>query len=266
MVVSHLACTGVFYQPNSKVYYDITSGEVEYEAGVLTTSDQERLSYWNIAPETKEKGTILHFHGNAQNMTAHFLFVVWLIEAGYRVIVFDYRGYGASTGSPDQEGTIIDGTRMIEFACDKAKTPLFVVGQSLGGAIATPSLVKSKDSCICGLVLESTFDSYRDLARDLLGSFWLTWAFQIPLSWLISDEYAPYKYLKDISLPSLVVHGQKDPVVPIRFGHRVFDQLGSTKKEFILDEDGGHTSGFVPGSPIRDRLVQFLNKTGHQCR
>ncbi|WP_165931713.1 alpha/beta hydrolase [Pseudobacteriovorax antillogorgiicola] len=256
-----MGCNHLFYYPDNHVYFNPETSPLKFESGFIKTDDGEQIHYWDFAPQPDSyRGTILHFHGNAQNMSSHMFFVVWLIEFGYRVVTFDYRGYGQSSGHPSPAGLVKDGQAMIRWLCKNARSPLTVIGQSLGGAVAMPSITSVESHCIQNLVLESTFASYRDMARDKLASFFLTWPFQYPLSLLVNDDWAAIHTIHEIEVPTLVIHGESDPVVPFKFGQEIFDRLTMAEKEIWPMPEAGHTEAFVPDSPVRSRLIDYLSQ------
>jgi fermentation-respiration switch protein FrsA (DUF1100 family) len=134
------------YHPDAKVYTTPRSDGLAFEELAITSADGTPLSAWFIpATTTAAKGTAVHFHGNAQNMTAHYSFVKWLPAAGYNLVVFDYRGYGRSQGQPSRKGTIADGAAVLAYVrerADVAPQSIIVIGQSLGGAIALAALAE----------------------------------------------------------------------------------------------------------------------------
>ena len=96
----NISCNHLFYHPDSKVYYDLKSLPLDVREGFTATRDGERLQYFDLRPLEPYKAAIVQFHGNAQNQTVHIFIVIWLVDKGYRVVSFDYREYGQSTGVP----------------------------------------------------------------------------------------------------------------------------------------------------------------------
>ena len=167
--------------------------------------------------------------------------------------------------APKLMGKTLLSHRILDYVCKDQPDNFFVIGQSLGGAVSIP-VVAEKQDCICGLVLESTFPSYRGMARDKLSSFFLTWPFQYPLSYLVSDDYAPKHSIHKIQLPTLIIHGTQDKVVPEKFGRQIKDLMGSKQVEYWALEGAGHTAAFVPGSPMRNKLVRYLQTMSEKCQ
>jgi hypothetical protein len=112
---------------------------------------------------------------------------------------------------------------------------------------------------IRALVVESAFSGYRRITREKLGDFWLTWPFQYPLSWTVSDEYNPSEAVARISpIPLLVIHGDRDPIVPVHHGQRLFE-LAREPKQLWIVPGGGHIQAFQWQS-YRDRFVAWLTE------
>ena len=108
--------------------------------GTLLFFPDDCPSGWSRAPDARQaKGTVVHFHGNAQNMSSHWQFVGWLARRGYNVFVFDYRGYGDSAGHAELQGVYADSHSALDYVRSRADvdpTRLLVLGQSLGGTNA----------------------------------------------------------------------------------------------------------------------------------
>jgi hypothetical protein len=253
-----VGCNHLFYQPLPQTILTPERVDVTWTELTLSTPDGETLAAWRLDAVGQKLGTVLHFHGNAENMTTHFLYVAWLTQFGYDVVTFDYRGYGQSTGFPTRAGVILDGVSAIQYA-DALDGPLFIVAQSLGGAIAVPSVVEANAKSLRALVIDSSFASYRDVAQMKLNDLWLTWAFQVPLSWTISRDLEPVEFAPKLNVPVLSIHGDRDPVVPLAQGRQLYDAVGSEQKDFWLLKGGGHTVAFArEDSPFRKKQLRFL--------
>ena len=261
-----ISCNGLFYHPDSFSYSSPKILGIPHLPIQVATPDGEILDAWEFPPETpEEKGVVVHFHGNAQNMSSHVYYSQWLTELGYRVFTFDYRGYGQSTGTPTRDGTVKDGVAMLQYVCAHTTTPVFVFGQSLGGAIAIPSMVAAPCPRLCGAVVESTFSSYRGVAQAKLDEIFLTWPLQVPLSYLVSDDLSPGEAVLSYHRALLVIHGDKDPVVPLAEGYKLYS-LANQPKWFVKIEGGGHTQAFAdPKDGYRDLLERYLMRMRRMC-
>lgn len=261
-----MGCTNIFLQPDHVLRYLPERTEGRWEDVRFKSADgTDLIGLWFSAKTTPSKGVIVHFHGNGENMTSHYLFVYWLAAEGYDVFTFDYRGYGGSTGKKSIAGSIEDGVAALRAARGRAggsRERLIVLGQSLGGALALAALERDGGEGVRGVVLDSTFASYRKVARLKLGGFWLTWPLQYPLSaLLISDRWAPERLIaRRKPVPLLMLHAVGDPVVPYAQGRRLFD-LAPGPKEFWKLDSKGHTEAFYArASQYRPPLLAWLDR------
>lgn len=261
-------CTQLFYQPSSRLYSDPAAAGINFENVYFESSDGVRLHGWffpQASQETESKGLILFFHGNAQNITSHYLNFFWILEKGWDFFIFDYRGYGLSEGKASQQGVHKDGLAALKLShkwMQEKNYPKFVVyAQSLGGTIAARSLQDDpKREEIDLIVFDSTFPSYQRIARNKLKSTGIL-SFLSPLiPVLISDEYSPDDFYQKITNPVLVVHGQKDNVVEYQYGEEIFGKLQTQKKWFWSFEEGGHIDVFFSNEgKNRDRFLDLVD-------
>ncbi|MFZ4714172.1 MAG: alpha/beta hydrolase [Bacteriovoracaceae bacterium] len=260
------SCSNLFYFPDHYTYRTPDQFNLNYESFTFPSSDGTSLNGWKIQrrhSERKSLGTILHFHGNAQNLSSHFMMLAWLAEVDYDLMIFDYRGYGQSGGSPSQDGIYLDSLAAMkkgyEYSLEN-KSPFIVYGQSLGGNVAMRALVdfEFKDQ-VKLLVLDSTFMSYQKMAWDKMTSAWILIPFS-PLAFIFfSDRYASDLVIDRLpKIPVLVIHGTNDQVVPYKFGKKIYDRLNNEKWLWTV-QDGYHTDGFFrPDHNYREDFLSFL--------
>ena len=255
-------CNHLFYYPDRVAYSraeDVGAEEVWFSA-----EDGTRLHGWflparGFRPERAERrGTVVHFHGNAQNLTSHVELVSWLPAEGYDVLAFDYRGYGRSEGQPEREGLVADGAAALAYVRsrpDVDRERVLTLGQSLGGAVSLATVGEGPPGLVRGVAVDSTFSSYKRMGNRALGGSWLTY----PLAWLlVSGDHDPRDALDRLPpTPLLVVHGQADEVVPFEEGERLFE-LASEPKRFVAVPGARHLEALmtVPG---RRALVEFFD-------
>jgi fermentation-respiration switch protein FrsA (DUF1100 family) len=261
------ACNSLFYYPMSEEVMTPEQANIDYVPYTIQTRSKVKLAAWWLKadPSHTKNRLLVQFHGNAENMSTHFKFVAWLPAAGVDVVTFDYRGYGRSDPKPPtQKGLVEDGCAILEWIRrhpELSQRPLYVLGQSLGGAVASSTLAACLDADVKGLIIDSSFSSYRKTARLVLSRFWLTWPFQYPLSWLITDEEEPMAAMSHLTVPLLAFHSPADPVVPYRVGEELFAASASADKEFVAVSIKGHTTAFAtPDSPYKDKLLQFISR------
>lgn len=258
------SCSHLFYYPSKETFYRPDKMKIAYVDFWLETKDKVKLHGWHLKSEKKSKGLLIHFHGNAQNMTAHFLNVAWLTKHQYDVFVFDYRGYGKSEGEPSQKGTYLDSLAYFQYACDYVKknklNRLIVMGQSLGGVVSLDALpdMPCLDK-VSLMVVDSTFSSYKWIAFDRLTTSWISVLFSPFAFVFVSNDKGSLDSLNKIKTPLLVIHGENDPVVPFKFGKEIFDKYQGTKWLWSV-KSNGHTDVFW-GKEVdyRSRFLALLD-------
>lgn len=258
-------CSSVFFYPDQVTYITPDRLNLEYDDVYLDTPDGETLHGWWLPATSEPKGTVYFLHGNAQNISSHLMNVAWLPEKHYNVFLIDYRGYGRSTGAPDIEGTLHDaeaGLRWLVNQPDVQNQPLFLLGQSLGGALGTALasewVKRDEQPPLNGVILDGTFSGFRAIAREKLGDFWLTWPLQIPLSWTITDEYEAYERIADISpVPVMVIHSVRDGIIPFHHGERLFE-AAKEPKEFLRTDTGHGATFVIPG--YKEVALDFMEQ------
>ncbi len=264
-----LVCKGCmdksFYYPTRQIYGAPQDHGIDYEDIHFESADGTKLHGWFIKatyPEDQTKGTIIHFHGNAQNMTSHFEYVIWLVPAGYNLFVFDYRGYGQSEGTVSRAGIHQDSVaalRTIRQRRDIDQNKLLVIGQSLGGANALAALAEDGCQGVLGAVIDSTFYSYRKIAEEKAGQIPLIGWFKKPIvNWLISAGYDPVDSLDKIDIPLVFIHGTEDQVIPWQHSQMLSDKAGK-HAELWLQEGAEHTEAFY--QPFyQSKILEFFDR------
>jgi uncharacterized protein len=239
LVVGYLKFVGLdgkFYYPDNEVYVDPAQLGLRYENVTFRTRDGVKLHGWFLPAVGEAKGVVVHCHGNAANVTGHVVLVSWLPEAGYHVLMFDYRGYGKSEGRVTRAGTIIDTHAALDYARTRPEAvglPVFVYGQSLGGAVAI--VVAADRPEVAGVVAESTFGSHRGIAaahvRKLVHFGWLA-RFLATVS--ISAGYDPIDVVGRLSpRPLLVIAAENDQICYPELARELYDAAGEPKSFWL---------------------------------
>ncbi|WP_177203552.1 alpha/beta hydrolase [Marinospirillum celere] len=212
--------------------------------------------------DQQAQGIIYFLHGNAKNISSHFPTLSWMTEKGWHLFILDYRGYGKSEGSPSISGVHQDAHVGLKKALTEAESkdlPLVVVGQSIGGATALTLVALAEEGeQISGLVIDSAFSGYRRIAREKLAKSWITWPFQYPLSWTITDRYSPERHIQDLpEVPLLFLHSCGDPIIPCSHGQRLY-HLAKEPKDYWQDEQAGHIRMLMQRN-WRQGLLEWLD-------
>jgi len=261
------SCSHLFYYPSKEQKLDSHQFIKKVEDLNLTTEDGIKIhAQFFHAEKSPLKGTILFFHGNAENISTHFLNLAWVTKHGFNLMVFDYRGYGKSEGTPSQKGTHLDSLKALNVAFERhtglsPKGKFIVYGSSLGGVISLRAIENwDKRNHIDLIVQDSTFMSYQKIAFEKLKSSWLTYLIS-PLAYvLVSDEYESSERLKEIENPLLVILQPHDPVVPARLTEEIYLKSRSQKKWLWESPRGAHTDIFwVDQYRNRERFLDLID-------
>lgn len=257
------ACTAVFFQPHRIRVFTPDKFGLAYQEVRFRTRDGLELYGWFIPAQGPALGTVMQLHGNAENISTHFMSVAWLPARGFNVFTFDYRGYGASDGSPSLEGAQLDidaarDTLLARSEIDKSRVVMY--GQSLGGALAVYHVARSPNrDQLRALVIESAFSDYVDIARETLADHWLTWPFQWLADLTVDDHFSPLPEVAKISpLPLLILQGDADKIVPVHHAERLYEAAREPKQLWIVPGAGHIQTMKDPAQ--RDRLVAYLRE------
>jgi fermentation-respiration switch protein FrsA (DUF1100 family) len=244
----------LFFYPDNVVVGSPKNYGVPYEEVSFPAKNGNTLFGYFFKSKGPVRGTVVHCHGNAGNVTEHFPQALFLCAEGYNVLAFDYEGFGQSQGKPSPEGVVQDTLAALDYVrtrpdVDKNRIALF--GQSLGGAAAAEAM--AADKTVKCLLLEGTFTTYREMAwATPLGRmlFFVT-PFFIP-------DRGPLKDLPKIApRPVLILHGDADGKIPVRFAYRLYNKAKETKSLVIIK--GFHHLQGSEGEPEYDlRILNFL--------
>ena len=207
----------------------------------LKTEDGENLLAWSIQPALG-RPLILYFHGNAGGLDLRVDRFRAIAEAGMGLLAIEYRGYASSTGSPSERGLKLDGEAAYAAAIASGVAPerIVLLGESLGSGVAVALAARHK---VGALVLDSPYSSIVDVAA---AAYWF-----VPVRALLRDPFRNDLLIGSVEAPTLIVHGTRDVIVPIRFGEKLF-ALANPPKEFWRVEDAAHLA-------LGERLADTLD-------
>ena len=237
----------LIYFPSGDIEATPAALGLRYEELTLVTSDGYELHAWFLpspavpANSGGDRYTILMCHGNAGNIS-HRLDRTLLMHSnlGTDVLLFDYRGFGKSSGRPNESGTYDDVRTAYRYLVDERGIPesrIVLLGESLGAAVAL-QLATEVDAA--GLVLEAPFTSIRDMAQAVYPF--------LPNRW-VRTRYDNIEKIPALDMPLLVVHGTEDLTVPFVQGKRLFE-AANEPKVFVPVEGAGHSDSFLVGRDV----------------
>jgi fermentation-respiration switch protein FrsA (DUF1100 family) len=238
----------LIFHPDSHLDQTPRDIGLPFEDVFFTTSDGIRLNGWFV-PYPDAAITLLWFHGNAGNIS-HRLENIKLLHDKVRVnvFIFDYRGYGRSEGTVSEKGTYLDGQAAIEhlrmrYAVETKNLVLF--GRSLGAAVATE--MASRTDALA-LILETPFASIAEMARKIF--------LFLPIGPFLKTKYDVVQKVRAIKSPLLVLHGDRDEIVPLHQAKEVFD-AAPQPKAFYTIIGANHNDTYLVGG---DLYFQALRK------
>jgi fermentation-respiration switch protein FrsA (DUF1100 family) len=204
------------------------AGFGEAEEHILTTSDGEKVIVWHV-PAKPGHPVVLYFHGNGDFLAGFFGRFRDLIADGTRVVALSYRGYAGSSGQPSEAGLLKDAAAASAFTVARYSPERIVAwGFSLGTGVAVALAAEQK---VGRLILEAPYTSTADVAASL---FWF-----LPVRLVMRDQFHSDERIARVNVPLLIMHGGRDPAIPIRFGERLF-ALANQPKQFVRFPEGGH--------------------------
>ena len=229
-----------------------TSAGLPYEDLHIRTADGETLHAWWLAHE-EPRAQVIFWHGNGGNLSLWLDVIVEFRRRGFSVLAVDYRGYGASTGRPTEQGIYRDADAAVrEFTARLRRPGIPVVywGRSLGSTVAAASIRIERPDAV---VLESPMPDVRAVLR---GSpvLWV-------LSFLSSYRFPTSRFLDAYDGPLLVIHGDADSIIPFAAGRRVYEEAPARPKRFVALAGTEHNDPYFATSSIYWQAVDgFLQE------
>jgi fermentation-respiration switch protein FrsA (DUF1100 family) len=219
----------LLYVPNTIEVAPASVGLPQAEVRHFKTQDGETLMAWYVAP-SPGKPLLLYFHGNAQGLDARNVRFQKLVATGDGLLAVEYRGFAGSTGSPSEDGLLLDAEATYAEALKLGFSParIAVIGESLGTGVAVALATHHE---VPALALDSPYSSVVAVAAE---RYWM-----FPVRLLMRDTFRSDLRIGQVSAPVLMVHGTADTVIPIHFAERLF-ALANPPKDFIRVEGAGH--------------------------
>jgi fermentation-respiration switch protein FrsA (DUF1100 family) len=194
----------------------------------VTTADGLSLLSWYLPPRD-ERPVVMYLHGNGGHIGYRTERLRRFARNGYGVLMLEYRGYGGNPGTPTEAGFYADASAALDFLAREGIMPnrLVLYGESLGSGVAVHLAARRE---IAGLILEAPFTSVAEIAQ-------YHYSF-VPASVLVRDRFDSLSAIGKVKAPILVLHGDRDTVVPARFGRALFDAAPQPKDGWFSPEAG----------------------------
>ena len=250
LVTAYLAAVGYLYvfqrsfvfAPGGTLAAPADAALPEAEIVTLTTADGLTLTGWH-APAEGDNPTVLYFHGNAGNLSGRSKRFRQIVDSGFGLAAFSYRGYPGSEGAPSQQALFVDALAAFDWLAERTKS-IVVHGESLGSGVAVYVAAERPARAV---VLEAPYTAVVDVAADTY-----PW---VPVSYLMTDQFLSREHIARVDEPVLVVHGTADRVIPVEYGRRLFEAAGEPKRLAVIE---GAAHGDLWDRGLWPTVLQFL--------
>ena len=238
------------YFPTGEIESTPESISLSFEDIYFSASDGVKLNGWFI-PAINSDTTLIFFHGNGGNISHRLGSISTFNRLGLNVFIFDYRGYGRSSGHPSEKGTYIDARAAYDYLMhreDINADKILLYGESLGGAIAYELAAAVRVNAIITL---GTFSSIMDMGKAIYPF--------LPVRFIVRTRYDTVSKVENIKIPKLIIHSVDDEIVPFEQGQKLFSRACEPKEFYEMQ--GGHVDAiFTYENEFCERLTNFLNK------
>ncbi len=237
------------------IFFPTRSGQwnppgLEFEEAFFEAPDGVRL-HGGVLEHPDPRAVVLFAHGNAGNLS-HRAEMMEELRRRLRVsvFIFDYRGYGKSSGSPTEQGILQDAQAARRWLAQRTgvgEDQLVLMGRSLGGAVVAHLAAQQTPAA---LILDSTFTCLPDVA-----AYHYPW---LPVRWLMRTRLDAQAQLACYQGPLLQFHGDQDRIVPYELGQKLFQAAASRPKQFVTLKDHDHNDPWP--AEFYEHLDRFLNQ------
>ncbi len=257
MLVLMTACQRMLLYPASKERPNLTAAG--YTEVTVEGADGLELRHGYRPPAAPDGPVVVLFHGNAGHIGHRADKFRALPAAGVGLLLAEYRGYGGNPGSPTEDDLTEDGRRLLTWLAGQGVGPerTLLYGESLGSGSAVKLAAAQAEGRIgnsgearpyAGLILEAPFTSIADVAQS---HYWY-----LPARWLLLDKWEIADDIGKTGTALLVIHGERDRVVPTKFGRRLYEMAPEPKEALFLP-NGDH-NGLWYDPAVAERVLQFI--------
>lgn len=246
-LAAYLGQRRLMYFPDRMHTLPSEAGLVGVEERALRTPDGARIIAWYGKAKAGEP-TILYFHGNAGSLAARAPRVERFMNQGWGVYMMSYRGYSGGTGSPSEAANVADARLAYGALLLEGVEPASIIlyGESLGSGVA---IRIATERPVGGVVLDAPYTSIVDLAAQ-------AYPF-LPVRMLLADRYESTKYIAQVRVPLLILHGERDAVIPAAMGRELF-RLANEPKRLEIFANGGHSDLYLNGNGALEAMRDWI--------
>jgi fermentation-respiration switch protein FrsA (DUF1100 family) len=227
----------LLYHPDPARFSPATVGLKSVEEVVLEAPDGVEIISW-YGKARPAQPTILYFHGNGSNLVGRAGRVGEYMAKGRGMMMMSYRGYSGSGGKPTEAHNFADARLAYDWlrAQGVAADDIILYGESLGSGVA---LKLATEVPVGGIILDAPFTSIVDVGKRIYP--------YLPVRTFLFDRYDNRSRIGNIRAPLLIVHGDRDELIPIEMGRELY-RKAPEPKEFAAIAGGGHNDHYLFGS------------------
>ena len=242
-----------FYQRNllyhpSENNYQNDEVKFDYEEVNIEVENEIKLKSWLINKDFKKLKTLLIFHGNAGDLSNRIYKLNELYKLEINILLISWRGFSGNKGSPTEKNLYKDAEAAIKWLNKKdvSNNQIILYGESLGTGIAVEMAKKNDFNSI---ILESPFTSIENSAKIYYP--------YLPVKYLLKDRYDTISKINMVKSPIMIMHGEKDDVVPFSMGKKLFEKANNPKHSYFTSTDD-HMMEFNP--ELLKEIKNFIEK------
>ena len=242
-----------FYQRNllyhpSENNYQNDKIQFNYDEIFITVDEEIQLKSWIIKKDFKKFKTLVIFHGNAGHLSNRIYKLNELYKLDINILLISWRGFSGNKGSPTENNLYTDAEAAIKWLNEEGvnNNQIILYGESLGSGVAVEV---GKENNFNSIILESPFTSIENSAKIYYP--------YLPVRLILKDRYDSISKIKMINIPILIMHGEKDDVVPFSMGKELFEKANSPKQSYFTPDDD-HMMEF--NSSLLKNIKDFIEK------
>lgn len=253
-LVSSCSLNKKFYYTKTPYVGIQTNDRYKISSNFFKVSSKDSLNYVILEPNKLEtKATLFMCHGNGGNISNWIGLAEKLVEDNYKVVMFDYRGYGRSTGRPSHKNVLKDSNSLLNHILENEKKEVYLWGFSLGGNLAIVLAHKNQQK-ISGVIIEAPFTSNNDIARYHAPKILK------PFSFVVNTPYSSKEVVSDLHMPMILFASKEDKVVPYSMSEKLYHLASSHKK--LYEVKGKHCEGLIKNKKFYLEKIDSLVSVG----
>jgi uncharacterized protein len=233
----------LMYFPDRARTPPAAAGFPQAQEVTLDTADGEKVIAWHVPPRG-DRPVVLYFHGNGGALNLRVDRFRRIVAQGVGLVALSYRGYGGSSGKPTEQGLIEDARAAYAFAAERYPGRIALWGESLGTGVA---IALASEKPVTRLILDAPFTSAVDVAASVY--------FLLPVRLLMKDQFRSDQRIRNVTAPVLILHGEADTIIPIRYGERLLAMVPGEKR-MVRFKEGWHVDLDRLGAA--DAALKFL--------